>query len=64
MVLHRADGKFECAECGAMLDLPDGASCHDVRVSYESGSGRWNYQMRVLRVRGLEIHRCDYDRWR
>ena len=51
MRLH--DGRYECAHCGTVLDIP---LVGDPKVVIHAGSGRPNE--RVLYYSGREIHRC------
>ena len=52
MRLH--DGRYECIHCSAVLNV-------DVTerpiVTFSAASGRPN--IRILSVRGVEIHRCE-----
>jgi hypothetical protein len=50
------NGHYECAYCGAELDIPPGAQ---PRVTFHAASGKPN--VRVLQVEGREIHRCELD---
>lgn len=54
--MRKSRGPYECALCGALLDLPldDGP-----RVEIHSASGERT--MRVLTYRGKEIHRCAIE---
>jgi hypothetical protein len=52
MRLH--DGRYECAHCGAVLDIP---LVEDPTVVIHASSGEPN--MRVLSYDGREIHRCE-----
>jgi hypothetical protein len=59
------DGRYECAHCGAVLDIPLNAG--DPRVAIKAASGERN--VRALYLDGREIHRCEIaepstaDRW-
>ena len=48
------DGRYECAYCGAVLDLPSDA---EPMVVFHASSGRPN--VRVISLDGNEIHRCE-----
>ncbi len=48
------DGRYECAHCDEVLDLPSFA---DPQVLMRAAGGRPN--VRVLVFNGVEIHRCD-----
>ena len=50
------DGRYECAHCGAVLDIP---LVEEPKVTIHAASGKPN--MRVLTRHGKEIHRCDLD---
>lgn len=52
MRLH--DGRYECAHCGAVLDIP---LRMDPQVMIRAASGQPN--IRVLYFDNREIHRCD-----
>jgi hypothetical protein len=52
MRLH--DGRYECAHCGAVLDIP---LMNDPRVMIRAASGQPN--VRVLFLDEREIHRCE-----
>jgi hypothetical protein len=47
------DGRYKCALCGAILDLP---LVENPTVVIRAASGEPN--VRVLRYEGREIHRC------
>ena len=49
----RDDGKYECALCGAQLDMPRGTQPTSTLCGM---SGKPN--VRVLTVGGKEVHRC------
>jgi hypothetical protein len=51
--MRLVDGRYECALCGEMLDVPFGA---EPTIVFHAGSGRPN--TRVILVDGVEIHRC------
>jgi hypothetical protein len=51
MRLH--DGRYECAYCGAVLDIP---LTDDPQVTIRAASGEPN--TRVLVLEGREIHAC------
>jgi hypothetical protein len=48
------DGKYECVNCGALVDAPPGEVPYAVVLST---SGRPDYQLIVLH--GKELHRCE-----
>ncbi len=48
------DGKYVCAQCGALLDIPP---VPDPQVTVHAASGKPN--VRVLTLDGREIHRCE-----
>ena len=52
MRLH--DGRYECAHCGALLDIP---LVGEPVATMHAASGEPN--VRVLSYNGVEIHRCD-----
>jgi hypothetical protein len=52
--VHVADGRYECAVCHAVLDVPEGVL---PQVEIQATSGKPN--VRVLRINGTEIHRCE-----
>jgi hypothetical protein len=49
--VHVADDTYECAVCGATIDVPDGAM---PQVEIRAGS----QIVRVLRFNQVEVHRC------
>jgi hypothetical protein len=51
--VRREDGRYSCALCGEVLDLPAGAR---VTVTVVASAGRPN--VRVVSFRRNEIHRC------
>jgi hypothetical protein len=52
--MRRLDGRYECANCGARLEVtPDG----EPNVTFHAAGGKPN--VRVLRLEGREIHRCE-----
>ena len=53
MRLH--DGRYQCALCGEVLDIP---LVPDPQVVVLAASGEPN--MRTLSLDGKEIHRCPY----
>ena len=55
--MRRRDGRYECARCGAMLDVPDRAQ---VRTMIMQSSGQ--PAVRAILADGKEIHRCERDR--
>jgi hypothetical protein len=55
--VRRRDGRYECARCGVMLDVPDAAQ---VRTMIMQSSGQ--PAVRAILVDGKEIHRCERDR--
>jgi len=55
--VRRRDGRYECARCGVMLDVPDHAQ---VRTMIMQSSGE--PAVRAILVDGKEIHRCERDR--
>jgi hypothetical protein len=52
MRLH--DGRYECANCGAQLDIPTRG---EPKVTFHATGGKPN--VRVLKLEGREIHRCE-----
>src|SRR4051812_31915857 len=52
--MRRRDGRYECAECGALLDIPPNAH---PKAMIKVSDSRPN--IRVLTLGGREIHRCD-----
>jgi hypothetical protein len=48
------DGRYECAHCGAVLDVP---VVQDPVVVIHAASGQPT--VRVLTYEGREIHRCE-----
>ncbi len=48
------DGRYECALCGAVLDVP---LVGEPQVVIHAASGQRS--MRVLSVNGVEVHRCE-----
>jgi hypothetical protein len=48
------DGRYECAHCGVVLDIP---LVKDPTVVIHASSGEPN--VRVLSYEGREIHRCE-----
>ena len=52
--MRLVDGRYECAQCGAILDVP---LVENPTVVMQAASGQPN--VRVLRYRGREIHRCE-----
>jgi hypothetical protein len=48
------DGRYECALCGAVLDIP---LVQNPTAVIHAASGEPN--MRVLSYNGREIHRCE-----
>jgi hypothetical protein len=52
--MRLVDGRYECAHCGAVLDIP---LVENPTVVVHAASGQPN--MRVLRYQGREIHRCE-----
>jgi hypothetical protein len=52
--MRHLDGKWLCAECGAVLHVADG---DEPKVTIHAASGKPN--VRVLMLRGVEIHRCE-----
>ena len=55
--VRRRDGRYECARCGVMLDVPDQAQ---VRTMIMQSSGK--PAVRAILADGKEIHRCERDR--
>jgi hypothetical protein len=51
----RPDGRYECAYCGAELDIAPDDDLPDVVV--EDATGR--SKMRILSLNGREVHRCN-----
>ena len=51
--MRLVDGRYECAQCGAKLDVPGGAEPR-VMIKAEGGART----VRVLIVDGVEIHSC------
>jgi hypothetical protein len=49
-------GRYICARCGAVLDI---AASTRPQVSMHGASGQPN--VRIISVKGKEIHRCSYD---
>jgi hypothetical protein len=54
MRLH--DGRYECAHCGEILDIP---LVDRPQVVIHAASGKPN--MRALTLDGKEIHACEID---
>ena len=52
--MRLVDGRYECAHCGAVLELEREA---EPMVVFHAGSGQPN--MRVISVDGHEVHRCE-----
>jgi hypothetical protein len=52
--MQLVDGRYECAHCGALLELDADA---EPTIVFHAASGRPN--MRVITVDGHEIHRCE-----
>ncbi|HVJ96319.1 MAG TPA: hypothetical protein VNC41_05770 [Acidimicrobiia bacterium] len=52
MRLH--DGRYECAHCGTVLDIP---LTENPIVTMQARGGQPN--VRVLKYDGREIHRCE-----
>jgi hypothetical protein len=52
--MRLVDGRYECAHCGEVLDIPFGA---EPTVVFHAASGKPN--MRVILVDGVEVHRCN-----
>jgi hypothetical protein len=52
--MRLVDGRYECALCGEVLDIPFGA---EPTVVLHAASGRPN--VRVISVDGVEVHRCN-----
>ncbi len=50
------DGKWECAYCGAPIDVPEDALPH---VVFKDSPEQPDY--RVVFVRGEEVHRCHIE---
>jgi hypothetical protein len=52
--LRLHDGRYECVHCNVILDIPV-----DERpiVTISAASGRPN--VRILKMHGVEIHRCE-----
>jgi hypothetical protein len=48
------DGRYECAHCGAVLNLPMLA---EPQIVFRAASGKAN--VRALYVDGQEIHSCE-----
>ena len=49
--VHVADDTHQCAVCGAIIDIPDGAMPQvEIRAATRI--------VRVLRIEGVEVHRC------
>jgi len=49
--VHVADETHQCAVCGAIIDVPDGAMPQvEIRAATRI--------VRVLRIEGVEVHRC------
>jgi hypothetical protein len=51
--MRRHDGRYECANCGAQLDIPANG---EPNVTFHAAGGKPN--VRVLKLNGREIHRC------
>jgi hypothetical protein len=57
MRLH--DGRYECANCGERLAVSaDG----EPNVTFHAAGGKPN--VRVLKIDGIEIHRCEVGKQR
>ena len=54
--MRLVDGRYECAHCGAVLDIDADA---EPMVVVHAASGRPN--MRVITVDGDEVHRCEVN---
>jgi hypothetical protein len=52
--MRLVNGRYECAHCGAVLDVD--ASLVPT-VMFHAAGGQPN--MRVIRVDGREVHRCE-----
>jgi hypothetical protein len=52
--LRLHDGRYECAHCGTILDIP---LAENPLVTMQARSGQPN--VRVLKFEGREIHRCE-----
>jgi hypothetical protein len=52
--MRRHDGRYECANCGAQLDIPEHG---EPNVTFHAAGGKPN--VRVLKLGGREIHRCE-----
>ena len=52
--MRRRGDRYECALCGAELDIPLDAK---PKVTIKAASGKPN--VRVLTIRRKEIHRCE-----
>jgi hypothetical protein len=52
--LRLHDGRYECAHCGAILDIP---LTESPVVTMTARSGAPN--VRILKLDGREIHRCE-----
>lgn len=52
-ILRRTEGKYVCAECGEVLDVPLDAKPSFMFV------GDGGPRTRILLVDGVEIHRCE-----
>ena len=53
-VVRQRDGRYECARCGAVLNI---AEDEVPLVTVHGASGRGNE--RVINVDGVEFHRCN-----
>jgi hypothetical protein len=55
------DGRYECAQCGAVLDVPSDETLnvmiHTLNVMIHAASGLPN--MQVISVGRAELHRCE-----
>ncbi len=48
------DGRTECAQCGAVIDIPDGAT---PQITLHAAGGQPT--VRVISIDRKEIHRCE-----
>ena len=51
--MRLVDGRYECALCGEVLEIPLGA---EPTIVIHAASGKPN--TRVISVDGVEVHRC------